>query len=142
MNVEIVDMSKIDFQAIQRLSYVSTVDWDIIHTCYSRSEQRWAGLVDGTIACLWGLIPPSLLSDQAYLWLMHTPLVENHKFRFIRHSQIQMKKMLELYPNIVGDCLISNRTGKKWLEWLGAKFTDPPDREGLVPFHIRAEANG
>lgn len=133
MKVEIIDARML--RLMPRVP-VTLHDLLIIESCFNRSEERWIGTVDGKIACMWGLIPPTILSDFAYIWLYHNRLVEDHKFRFIRHSQLQVKRMLEIYPNIIGDCVISNSTGRKWLEWLGAKF-GPPDGP-LVPFTIRA----
>lgn len=140
MKVDIIDVTNLNFAAIPRPIYVPVDKWALLDSCYSRSVERWMGVADGELACLWGLIPPTFLSDTAYLWLYHTDLVEKYKFRFIRHSQVQMQRMLQHYPNIVGDCQVANTTGRKWLEWLGAKFS-PPDPCGLAPFHIRA-SNG
>jgi hypothetical protein len=140
MKVEIVDAKDVDFKAITVLNWVATVDWDLIGHCYARSEERWIGLANNEIACIWGLIPPTVLSDRAYLWLFHTPLVEHHKHTFIRHSQIQMKRMLQVYPIIVGDCRVANGTGRRWLQWLGATF-GPPCGD-LSPFEIKAKSNG
>ena len=140
MKVEIINLNHLDFRAIAILPFMSQVDWDRIGYCYDRSDERWIGTVDGEMACMWGLIPPSLMSDTAYLWLFHTDLVEEHKFSFVRHSQIQMQRMLKSYPIIVGDCQIDNPIGRRWLTWLGAKFESA---EGaLTPFKIKAFANG
>lgn len=135
MNVEIREVSNFDYRALIRQGRLTDEEYEIIGNCFIRSEERWIGAVDGVVACLWGLIPPSLMSDQAYLWLYHNELVEEHKFAFIRHSQVQMQRMLQLYPIIIGDCLVSNATGRKWLMWLGAEFAYP--NGGLAPFQIR-----
>lgn len=111
-----------------------------IKTCMAMSEKCWVGLVDGELACLWGLIPPTIMSEQAYLWLVVTPLVEDHKFVFVRHSQIMVKRMLEEYPRIVGHTAISNDRGIRWLKWLGATFSEP--KGALMPFVIRRKADG
>lgn len=99
------------------------------------STKLCIGTIDGKFCCAWGLIPPSLLSDKAYLWLWSTDEVEAHKFIFIRRSQIVVKEMLEEYPIIVGYCEINNPRARRWLQWLGAKFGDPTDR--FFPFEIR-----
>jgi hypothetical protein len=96
------------------------------------------GFVDGEFVCCWGLIPPSFLSNQAYLW-MWAPEPMKHQFIFIRRSQIQVQKMLERYDSIIGDCLLGNRSAQRWLRWLGAEFQHP--KGGLLPFVIR-RANG
>lgn len=137
MKVEIVNAIDIPFSAVLRLKDMATEEgYNITRKCYEMSEERWVGVADNVVACVWGLIPPTLLSDRAYLWLYHNDLVEAHKFRFIRHSQVQMKEMLKRYPNIVGHCLINNVNGKQWLRWLGAEFSSPEGQ--CQPFRIKA----
>lgn len=112
---------------------------EILRECMYRSIEVRYGLVDSEVACMWGLIPPTLLSTTAYLWLLTTDIVAEHKFLFIRHSQRYIEEALNIYPTIIGDCLVGNRAAKRWLQWLGAEFTEPVG--GRIPFTIRA-ANG
>jgi hypothetical protein len=100
--------------------------------------QVYTGFVDGDFVCCWGLIPPSFLSNQAYLW-MWAPEPMKHQFVFIRQSQIQVRKMLERYDTIVGQCIRSNGSAQRWLRWLGAEFEYP--QGNLIPFTIR-KTNG
>ena len=140
MKVEIVDVSGYDFSIFPAQDALTRDQWIIVGDCYCRSEERFIGTADNALACMWGLIPPTLMSDRAYLWLYHNELVEQHKFAFIRHSQVQVKRMLKSYPLIVGDCVVSNRTGRRWLEWLGAEFGYPNGE--FAPFEIKAKAYG
>lgn len=97
----------------------------------------WVGKVDGKVACVWGLIAPSVLSDTAYLWLLTTDLVDEHKFMFIRWSQRYIEKMLVIYPHIIGNADTRFPNNIRWLKFLGATFAEP---EGFgVPFQIRAK---
>jgi hypothetical protein len=89
----------------------------------------WVGFVNERFCCMWGLVPPTLLSDTAYLWLFVNELIEEHKFVFVRHSQIQMQKMLDMYPIITGHCRRDHVRSMQWLRWLGAKFDQ---HDGLV----------
>lgn len=98
------------------------------------------GLVDGRIACMWGLIPPTLLSETAYIWLLTTDIAEEHKFLLIRHSQMYMQEALKSYPCLVGDVILPNEPAIKWLKWLGAEFEKPEGR--LLKFSIRRKSGG
>ncbi len=49
--------------------------------------------VEEEFVCCWGLIPPSFVSMQAYLWMWASPLLQEHQFVFIRHSQRQVEEM-------------------------------------------------
>lgn len=108
-----------------------------LRECMKRSIEVRYGMLDGEVACMWGLIPPTLLSDQAYLWLLTTDIVTEHKFLFVRHSQRYVEEALHIFPNIIGDVIVGNKQALRWLRWLGAEFAAPVD--GRIPFTIRTK---
>jgi hypothetical protein len=110
---------------------------DVLDYCQKMGEISM-GYVDDELVCCWGLVPPSFLSTQAYLWMWCANDVVSHQFVFIRQSQLQVKKMLERYETINGHCLVGSKA-KRWLKWLGAEFSYPED--GKISFVIR-RANG
>lgn len=97
----------------------------------------YSGFVDGQFICCWGLVPPTFLSNQAYLW-MWSPEPMKHQLVFIRQSQIQVRRMLEHYESVVGHCKINARSAQRWLKWLGAEFGEPSG--DTIPFTIRRVA--
>lgn len=99
------------------------------------STISWLADVDGRGACLWGLIPPTLLSDQAYLWLWTNELAEQHSFLLVRYSQRMIEEMLKEFPILVGHCHSEDPRAQRWLKWLGAEFDFPQGK--LIPFAIR-----
>lgn len=101
------------------------------------SAQLYLGYVDTKLLALWGLIPPTLMSDQAYLWLHVTSALKGHEFFLVRHSQCVVEEALKVYPTIVGHTLDTNTKAIRWLEWLGAKFGISID--GISPFQIKAK---
>ena len=115
---------------------ISDKDQEIMTAALNQSSMVWVGMEDDKVLGFCGVVPPTLISDRAYLWLYTTPALEEHKFVFIRHSQLVIKDMLYDYPLIVGHCIKGERKSMRWLEWLGAKFLPPEGR--LVPFEIRA----
>lgn len=106
----------------------------------TKSVVVWVGKVDGEIACVWGLIPPTILSEQAYLWLLTTELVEQHKFLFVRHSQRAIEILLDTYPVITGVTSATHEDAIRWLKWLGAEYE--PGDAGMLNFVIRKKPNG
>jgi hypothetical protein len=114
------------------------------HAYLSNSLHAWTGVIEDKIACVWGLIPPSILSDNAYLWLLTTDVVDEHRFTFIRHSQMVVQIMLEDFPTIVGHVLADHERSKRWLKWLGVTFK-PSIEAGptrIVPFELRRALRG
>jgi hypothetical protein len=109
-------------------------DRSAMEYCLLMSSWIWIGLIDDKLACIWGLIPPTLISDRAYLWLYTTDVIKEHSFVLVRHSQLIMEEMLKKYSSIYGHALVGNDKAIRWLKWLGAKFGEP---EGAgIPFKI------
>lgn len=107
----------------------------MLEFCQATSMQTWVAYVEEELICCWGLIPPTALSDQAYLWMHSTPEVRKYSFLLVRHSQLVIEEMLKRYPKITGDCLIEATDSIRWLRWLGARFGEPTG--SYIPFTIR-----
>lgn len=120
---------------ISKFYEVEAKDLAMLDYC-QRLGEVYTGFIDDEFICCWGLIPPSFLSTQAYLW-MWGPRKLKHQLVFIRQSQIQVRRMLERYDTIVGECLIVASSARRWLQWLGAEFGSP--QNGLIPFTIRKQ---
>ena len=138
MTVVIREGRDFDAAEILRRSPVAKVPGagEVLDYCLRRSI-TYQGRLGDEIACVWGLIPPTLLSDTAYLWLLTTDIIAEHKFLFIRYSQLFIEHMLTKYPVIVGDCFVENASAIRWLKWLGAEFG--PEIQGRRNFTIRAK---
>ena len=115
--------------------HLSDGDMAIMDQCMLLSETLWIGMVDKKFACVWGIIPPTLMSTRAYLWLYTTELIKEHQFVFVRHSQRAIELILQDYECIIGHCLVDAEHSKRWLKWLGAEFGHPDGRK--IPFVIR-----
>lgn len=113
---------------------------EILEFCNMLSARVWCGYVAEELVCVWGLIPPSLLSNQAYLWMHATDAIKEHQFTFVRHSQLVMETMLEHHEQIVGHCRNGAADSIRWLKWLGAEF-GPADGD-IIPFAIRKRSRG
>ena len=119
------------------LDTLSEAGQEIMNRSLQNSSDVWVWTDESTIHGFWGLIPPTLLSDRAYIWLYTMPTLQHHQFTFVRHSQLAVKALLEQYPVIVGHCAKSANKSRRWLEWLGAKFGQPDG--DLIPFEIKAQ---
>ena len=102
--------------------------------CLLMSTTMWAGFIRGKLACIWGVIPPSLVSDQAYAWLNTTEVLKGHEFIFVRHSQMVFDELLDEYASVVGHVIIGADKAYRWLRWLGAEFGPPQGM--VVPYRI------
>ena len=115
-------------------------DAEVLEFCQGLSAECWSGYVDDKLICCWGLIPPSLLSTQAYLWMHSTEAIRDHRFLLVRHSQRVIEEALTHYDKIVGHCRVGAEDSMRWIRWLGAEFS--PVADGYCAFVIRKKANG
>lgn len=97
----------------------------------------WVGRIDGEVACVFGVVPPTICSDTAYLWLWVTEAVKEHQFIFVRRSQVMLKELLKEYRALTGACKVGDDTAVRWIKWLGGRFAQP--ERGFVPFVIEAQ---
>lgn len=93
---------------------------------FARSSLVWVGYYDGKLKAVWGLMPPVLMAEQAYLWLHVPEPLGDSRFAFVRHSQKAIEVALRHFPQIVGHCERKNHQARRWLEWLGAEFIKAP----------------
>lgn len=138
MQVEILGQSRYEMESMLYATVYQQMtkdEQDIMNSFLFASIDLYVGTLDGEIACVWGLVPPTLCSSKAYMWLYTTDVVKEHQFLFIRHSQIALEKAFEKYDSIVGTMIAGNEKTARWLRWLGATFSPV---EGMkVPFEIR-----
>jgi len=115
-------------------------DRAIMGVAMKASSAVWIGYDDNQVLGCWGVQPPSLLSERAYLWLYVTEHLKDNVFIFIRHSQRAVEAMLQEFSTLYGHTEVHNDRAIRWLKWLGAEFG--PEYRGCVPFEIRAKPHG
>lgn len=113
-------------------------DATALRICLNMSEVVYSASVDGHGAALWGLVPPSILSERAYLWLHSTDVANDHPFLMARYSRMIVEEMLEEHPILIGHCHIDDARAHRWLKWLGAEFGFPDGKR--IPFTIRKKS--
>lgn len=117
------------------LNHYSAEQLAFFRECIKATTGLWTGFIADELVCFWGVMPPSLISDSAYLWLYTTERLLGNEFLFVRYSQMAIEKILAEYPVIRGHASADNTRGIRWLRWLGATFGDPQGL--LIPFTIR-----
>ena len=81
-----------------------------------------AGFCKGELLGFVGLLPPTILSPSAYIWMHETQAIARHKMWFARQAKSFLANMFKLYDNISGNCFATR--GPRWVESLGGEFID------------------
>lgn len=131
MTVVIESNGVVDLHGLMK----SEFDASVMQQCLSASRIIYQGKIDGELACIWGLVPPTIMSNQAYIWLYTTEVADEHTFILVRYSQHMIEKMLEEFEALTGHCKAGDDRAIRWMKWLGAEFGKPQGK--LVPFVIR-----
>lgn len=106
----------------------------MLNVCRNMSLTTWIGYNNDELICIWGVIPPSIISEEVYLWLHTTGAIKTSQFIFVRHSQMVIQELLKEYKLITGHVSVNAPASKRWLKWLGAEFGHP--KAGMFPFRI------
>lgn len=137
MKVEIQEQSKKELRGlISDRVYASMSESDArsFERCLSATTLIWCGKLEDEVRWIWGLIPPTLLSFEAYVWLHVIEPAEEHQFMIVRQSQRFLEKALERYPIIIGHCEVGAKQSIRWMKLLGASFGEPDEK--AIPFRI------
>lgn len=138
MNVVVTPFTGVALSSL--MEELSERNADLLDFCQRMSGEVWSGFIDDAYICSWGLIPPTVFSTQAYIWMHTREVVTAHQFVFIRQSQRIIEEMLKKYEVLVGHCIVDARRSQKWLKLLGAEFGEPENN--VIPFAIRRRTNG
>ena len=99
------------------------------------SISAWSWLVDGEVACMFGVRSPTLLDGTSYPWFISTALVETHARQFARACKALLPELLAAHPRLSGMVDARYTLSVRWLEWLGATISSPePWGVSGVPF--------
>lgn len=73
------------------------------------------------VACAWGVVRGAGIEPSS-LWLLTTPLIDQHKIHFARRSREIIAGILAEEGCIDGYVLVRNKRSVRWLAWLGFSF--------------------
>ncbi|HDL6893861.1 hypothetical protein ACLMPK_01225 [Yersinia enterocolitica] len=109
---------------------------DVIQRSMSASTVCFAGLVDGEVIALFGVVPASILTGFGVPWLVATDSLERYQLTFLRHCKPTVRYMLSIYPRLENYVDTRNIVAKRWLHWLGFTIDDAiPYGTFKLPFH-------
>jgi hypothetical protein len=107
-----------------------------------RSAAAWAGLANGELVCLFGVVPVSLVGVTGIPWLLGSDAVTRYGRPFLRRNRAYLREMLREFPVLRNVVDARNTVSIRWLEWLGFTLGTPQPMGvcGLpfIPFEMSA----
>lgn len=108
-----------------------------VTTGLRNSVLSWTGLINGQVACIFGVVPLSMLAGQGGPWMLGTPLIDRHRRALIRHSRPYIARMQAVFPNLVNIVDARNVKSIAWLKRMGfAIHAAQPIGVAGLPFHF------
>ena len=100
------------------------------------SERSRAGLVNGEVACMFGICRKNLIGNAGIIWMLGTDLLKDHGLRFLRENKKEISRLSVEFSTLENYCDARNTTTIKWLRWLGFTIEDAqPYGVYNMPFH-------
>lgn len=99
----------------------------IIFSSSAMSTHLLCASVGGEPACVFGLVPLSILSGIGCPWLLGTDLVYANGRALIRGTRAYIPEMLRAYPCVMNHVHARNEVAVRWLHHMG--FTLQPAKE-------------
>lgn len=78
---------------------------------------------DNEPIAMFGIVPDSILSYNATIWLLGTPKIISVQLAFAKYSKYFIHMMFDYYPVLSNYVDVMNRKTIRWLKWCGAKFS-------------------
>jgi len=99
-------------------------------------------MVDGQLACIFGVSPINTAAGLGAVWLLATPHGQRHAKALTRRARPYIDEMLTLFPLMTNLVHQENTASRRWLTMLGAKFGEPvlmSNGATFIPFEMRAD---
>jgi len=99
---------------------------EVVRESVERSRRTRAGLYNGELVCMYGVIEDNMLSGTGAPWMLSTDNIEKCPTRFLKESKRQALPMIkEGYRHLRQIVDVRNKVAIHWLKWLGFEFGDP-----------------
>lgn len=89
------------------------------------SSLAMTALVNGELACVFGVVPVSLLGGIGCPWLLGTKVLDRHSRILVRLAPKYIWLMRSRFPHLVNSVHAEHTESVRWLRRLGFTFSEP-----------------
>lgn len=97
----------------------------VVKEAVAASDEPIVGLIDGELACIFGIELEDALLRRGCVWMLTSDVVERHPLRFLRAVRAVMPQVTADYDYLFNHVYVKNTTAIHWLKWLGFEMHDP-----------------
>ena len=109
---------------------------DELRESVKRSTLCFCVDIDGNQAALFGVVPQTLLSARARVWLLGTDDLAKVRKTFVKMSRVYVARFLRLYP-VLWNCVdVRYKKAINWLMAIGADFSSETIGGPLHKFYL------
>ncbi len=137
----ILEMRLADREEVEALS--GRNPREVLVESVEKSAEAWAGLADGNLTCVFGVVPMSLVGVTGIPWLLGSVEIERYRRPFLRRNRAMIDRWLADFPVLTNVVDARNTTSIRWLRWLGFRLGEPAlmgvHGEPFIPFRMEAQ---
>lgn len=110
---------------------------DAIRQSFQVADICVASYVGDDIVALWGVRRKSRISPEAYVWLVASKNIEQHRFLFAKESRRILDEICKDFTRVENFVDCGNESIIRWLRWLGFRFDPDPVQSPLGHWLLR-----
>jgi len=96
----------------------------LLNLLYRNSTHRYAALVDGDLAVVWG-VTGAILADEGMAWLFSAPAIERIPISFFKEARRWLHEMMKTKRKIWSSVAVFHHQSIRFYTMLGFTLTDP-----------------
>jgi len=114
----------------------------MVDTSVNTSMFKATILLDGKVACIFGVAPVNIVAGIGAVWALGTEHGQPRAGALTHLSRPYIAEMLAHFPLLINMVHAENTGSRRWLKKLGATFKDPvtvASGATFIPFEMRAD---
>ena len=114
-----IEIYQISFEQFARMTE-GTPGREVLLSAAKLASEIIIGMYGDEVLAYIGLVPPTLLADRAYIWMLTTESGEAHPLLIARYGEKFILTALCKYRVLFGHCF--SEKSARWLRYMGAEF--------------------
>lgn len=111
---------KVEIEALSEYSLEDTIRASI-----QMQADAKAWVVEGKVACVYGVVPHQDSDKTGVIWMIATDIFDENRTTFARGCKKVFEEMIKGYDYLFNYIHSANHVSIEWLQWLGFTICEP-----------------